>query len=141
MNFSLIKNAVFGENNLSFKLKILFYTVEGLFASVNAINIAILIITSILSGLNIALILQRISLLRKLNRFNLTISGSSFLGIASSGCASCGLPIISLIGLSGSIAFLPFKGGELPYVSISLLLLSLYFLVKDNKNVKECEIK
>jgi len=141
MNFSLIKNTVFEENNLSFKLKILFYTAEGIFTSMNAIGIAMLVITAILSGLNIALILQRISLLRKLNRFNFAISGGSFLGIVSSGCASCGLPVVSLIGLSGSIVFLPFKGGELPYISISLLLLSLYFLVKNNKSVKECEVK
>jgi hypothetical protein len=50
-------------------------------------------------------------------------------GIAGMGCAACGTlaigPLLSLIGLGGALAFLPFEGQELSGLAIALLAGSL----------------
>ncbi len=58
------------------------------------------------------------------------VGGSSLLGIVGGGCASCGLPVLALPGMSGAIAYLPFQGMELSIVVIVLLLISLFTLIK-----------
>ena len=70
------------------------------------------------------------------------VAGSgSLLGIIGSGCAACGLPIISLLGLTGSIMYLPFHGSELSVISIVLLSLSFYAMIKAiTQSKRSCDI-
>lgn len=82
---------------------------------------------------------QKLKSLKKQGNLKLVVGGSTLIGIVGSGCASCGLPILALLGLSGSVAYLPFRGIELSYISVMLLLFSLYHLIKAN-NKNECEI-
>ncbi len=100
------------------------------------LNFAAIAIVSFLLGLNIALNIHRFNEMKTISKYStIGIFGSffSFLGI---GCPSCSLSIAStLIPSLGSfivIGSLPLKGLEIQILSIAILLLSLYFVTKEN---------
>lgn len=141
MNFTLVKNTIIGNYDLAYKLKLLLALLEGMWTAMTRIGLFLLIITSILTGVNITLIGIRIMKMQTLKNVHYIAGGGSLLGVIGSGCAACGLPLISVLGLSGSIVYLPFHGVELSYLSILLLSVSLYFMLKAHKNInkgKQC---
>lgn len=139
-NFILI-NDTFLSFSLIARIKLYLSLLLGMSTSMTPLAVLLMFITAILTGINITLIGEKIISLKRLGKIHIVAGGSSLLGIVGGGCAACGLPIISLLGLSGSVLFLPFKGAELPYISIFLLLVSLFFLIKDDKNIEACDIK
>lgn len=99
-------------------------------------NLILTFIVAFLLGINIAVNIHRFAELKQFSRSSTVgIFGSffSFLGI---GCPSCSLSIAtSLVPSLGTVfvlGILPLKGLEIQIVSILVLLLSLYFLTKDN---------
>jgi len=102
------------------------------------IELILFVITGLLLGINLTLIMQRIKKVKRTSKGQLFAGSSSLVGVFGGGCASCGLPVLSFLGSSGAVLYLPFKGAELPYISIAFLLVSFYFLVKDNN--KACKI-
>ncbi len=139
MNYSLVKDAVVSNHTFSYRAIILTSMVIGMFNSMTTINILVLLATSMLSGLNIALIIQRLSMMR-LSGLHALVGGSSFFGLATSGCASCGLPIFAMMGISGSILYLPLRGLELSFISAAILGTTLYMQLKSYEK-ESCEIK
>lgn len=90
-------------------------------------------IISILFGLNVAVILQRISMKTKSIKES-SLSGSGVLaGAFASGCPVCGSLLLPLIGVSGGLAAFPLRGLELKALAVSLMLVSTYFVLKNNK--------
>ena len=59
------------------------------------------------------------------------------MGVIGGGCAACGSVVLSFLGLTGAVAFLPFGGYELPWISI-LLLISIYLIYKGIKKKNVC---
>lgn len=133
MNNNLVIATILGDYGVEYKLKILISLLLSMWSSMTTVGFVLLILTAILTGLNISFLAKRIKDLRKQGKLKLVVGGSTLIGIVSSGCASCGLPILSLLGLSGSVAYLPLRGMELPYLSVIILSLSLYFLIKQSK--------
>lgn len=64
---------------------------------------------------------------------NYTATGSlsgvagSVVGFSAAGCASCGAGVLTLLGLSGGIALLPFGGLGVQAVSIGIMLAALEY--------------
>ena len=139
MNSSLMTATLLGSYSLDYKFKIFTSLLYGMWTSMSGIGFTLLIATAILTGINLSLLGKKLKNLKKQGNLKLVVGGSTLLGIIGSGCASCGLPVIALLGLSGSIAYLPLGGMELSYLSVILLLFSLYHLIKAN-NKNECEI-
>lgn len=138
MNISLVKDTLIGSYPVTYKIKLLFALLEGMWTAINRIELAVLIGIAFLTGANLSLLWQKIRSFGNLKKVHVVGGGGSLLGIAGSGCAACGLPIISLLGLSGSIAYLPFHGQELLYISFLLLSVSLISLIRSNKKEQEC---
>lgn len=138
-NFVLVNDS-FLTFGLVAKIRLYISLLIGMTTSMTPLAVLLMLITSVLTGINITLIRDKIMDLKKIRKVHFLAGGSSILGVIGGGCVACGLPVISVLGLSGSLVFLPFKGAELPYVSIFLLLLSLYFLIKSNTN-EVCEVK
>ncbi|OGG15363.1 hypothetical protein A3D77_07525 [Candidatus Gottesmanbacteria bacterium RIFCSPHIGHO2_02_FULL_39_11] len=130
MNRSLTVDTLFGTYSLDYKGQIIISLISGMWTSMTDMGLFLLVIASVLTGLNISLLVDRLNKLKKLAKLHLVVGGSSILGIVGSGCAACGLPILALLGLSGSAAYLPLRGMELSYFSVLILLFSFYFLVK-----------
>ncbi len=140
MNFRLATDTISGNYPLTYKLSVSFSLLQGMWTSMSSIALTMLIITSFLTGANVTLILQRLFFLRKLGNLHIMVGGSTLLGLVAGGCASCGLPVIALLGLSGSVAYLPFRGSELSYIAVLLLSVSFFVLLKSNMRENICDI-
>lgn len=129
MNTSLVGNTFLGSYGFLYKIKIVTGLIRGMWISMSGIGFFLLIITAVLTGLNLSLLLQRVKNLKSQGNLRLIVGGSSIIGVISSGCAACGLPILTFLGLAGSVAFMPLRGMELSYLSVLMLSYSLYLLV------------
>lgn len=140
MNFRLTKDTVLGDYPLSYKWSILVALLQGLGTSMTKVALVLLILMAILTGVNLTLVTLRLSALRKGGRLHFMVGGSSLIAVVTSGCAMCGLPILGLLGLSGSLVYLPFQGTELSVVAAVLLLITLYFMVVSYPTQQVCKI-
>ncbi|MCL6096623.1 MAG: hypothetical protein M1444_03015 [Patescibacteria group bacterium] len=140
-NLILVNETFFSSFSILARLKLYGSLLLGMTTSMAYFALFLMLVTALLTGLNITLVIQRVNEIQKMGKVHFVTGGSTLLGLVGGGCASCGLPVISLLGLSQSLLFLPFKGAELPYISIFLLLFSLYFLIKSSNKAKTCELK
>jgi len=120
------------------KVRVLSLIFFGSFQALSAGDIILLSITAILFGLNIELVLRKMKFLASLGSLHIAF-GTGLISLAATGCASCGLSIASIVGLSAALASLPFHGIELYFLSIMTLFASLFFNL--NTLVKACNIK
>lgn len=119
------------------KLYISLIIILGSFSATSTLDIALVIIMGILFGINMTLVINKFSMLKR--RGNLRIMfGTGIISIVAAGCASCGLSFASLIGISAALAILPFGGMELYLLAILILLASIYFNLK--QIIKVCKI-
>ena len=93
------------------------------------------IATVILFGVNVAL---AVYLFRRTKRLTVkdqsgTVLGGT-VGAFAAACPVCGAFLLSLIGVTGGLASLPFDGLELKIGSLALITLSLWLIVRRIKN-------
>jgi hypothetical protein len=141
MNLSILKEALLGNYTFDYKAGLLIALLNGMWTAMSGWGLFMLFITAVLTGANISMLAIKIRSFGGIKNTHIIAGGGSFLGIIGSGCAACGLPIISLLGLTGSIMYLPFRGTELSVIAIFLLSLSFYAMIRattDSKRV--CEI-
>lgn len=101
---------------------------------------------AILFGMNVSMIVY--FLRRRVDEVRQTGMTTGLFGITSGvigmGCAACGsfllTSILSLIGASGILAFLPLNGGEFGILGVVLLGASLYMTAKKIQNPAVCKI-
>ncbi len=131
MNASLVKVMIFNGSSVGSKLSFMFSLLGGMWTAMSATSLVTLVFVSLLTGANVALVAQKISVLRASGSgVSIIFGGGTILGIAGGGCVACGLPILSLFGISGSVAYLPYYGAEISWFAIILLSISLYSLLK-----------
>ncbi len=140
MNFQLTKDTLFGNYPISYKWNILVALLQGLGTSMTKFALVLLLLTAILTGINLTLVALRLLILRSGGKLHLMVGGSSLIAIVTSGCAMCGLPILGLLGLSGSLIYLPFQGTELSVIAVILLLMTLYFMLSSYPTEQVCKI-
>ncbi len=140
MNARLVFNAIFSVHSLTYRWSLLTALLFGMWTAMSKLSLALLVIIAFLTGANLTLIALRLFTLRSLGKLHLAVGGSSLLGIVASGCASCGLPILALLGLGGAAAWLPFRGVGISVVAITLLVISLYSLLKSQKQEAVCAV-
>lgn len=121
------------------------YSLE-IFITMNGILYTILTflmdaIISLLFGTYVTLIVYKFQMSRAITECNkenaISLMGFAS-GILGAGCPMCGSLIFGLLGAPLVLFLLPFKGLELRALSIILLLISIFFLVK---NLERCGIK
>ena len=103
-------------------------------------SLVLLFLTAILTGINITLLALRLLVCAAGGKLRVMVGGSSLLAIVSSGCVACGLPVLSLLGLSGSIIYLPFQGDEISVAAVLLLCMTLYFMIASYPTEQVCKI-
>ena len=131
MNSSLARDTLVGGYGLDYKITVLISLLQGMWTAMSGSGVIMLFLIALLTGANLTLLFSKVRLLKNNKKLRLVVGGNSLLGIVGSGCAACGLPILSLLGLGGSVIYLPYRGAELSYVSLVLLSVSLYFLLKN----------
>ena len=140
MNLRLVQATVFGSFSVIYKASLLFALLSGMWTAMSGMGLFLLFLTAILTGANLTLLARQIKLLRGVKNLHFIVGGNTLLGLAGSGCAACGLPVLSFLGLSGSILYLPFRGTELSYLAVILLSISFYILLKSVFEKEFCEI-
>jgi hypothetical protein len=102
-------------------------------------SIVTILITSALSGILFSMIFFKFSSYHKMEGrglFGFIGSGIAAFGV---GCPTCGAFIFGLIGMPLALMYLPFRGLELQFLGIFILLASVYFTSKSIKGI--CKIK
>ena len=140
MNFVLINDVLTGGYPLLFKAKLFTALIMGIRTTMTTFNLFLLTVNALLTGIVLSLTFRKIIFLKKMGNVHFVAGGSSVLGIVSGGCVSCGLPLLSLFGVSGALLYLPFKCAELPFISLFLLSFSLFFLIKASREEEYCEV-
>ncbi len=137
-NYSLINQAYFGDFPVSYKFEISLALIQGLTTAMSLSSLLILIIIGLLTGANLMLSYKRIRYSFAKRSSHWAFGLGTLFGTAGGGCASCGLPLLGLLGMSGSVGYLPFKGAEVSVLAIGLLLFSFFVLLK--QSVTACVI-
>ena len=142
LNYRLIFQTLVGDYSLTYKLTLTFNLLEGAFTAFSKIDFVLLIVTSVLVGLNILLIAKTIMKLEaQKNKLSFSVGGSAILGIVVAGCSSCGFSVLSLLGLSASLTFIPFAAVGFHILAIFLLLISLVYSLRTLHYKIACKIK
>lgn len=137
-NHNLVYATIIGDFPLSYKFSLISSLFIGLYTAFSFLDFYLLIITAFLVGLNFTLFSLTVKNLRNSN-VSFVVGGASILSIAAVGCTSCGLSVLSILGFSAALAFLPFDGLTIHFISLSLLLFSTFYMLKKLKTA--CKIK
>jgi hypothetical protein len=139
LNVTLVKETLFNTSSFQFKLTLLSELVIGSWQSLAHTDFFLLCITAAFVGANIAISLLLVQRLQKVGKVVLAAGSGSMLGIISVGCATCGLSVLSLFGLSGIIALIPFGSTGLYIIAIVLLGISFYYNLLQLKKPLVCK--
>jgi len=127
-------------------LKLIFNLLGSLKTNFTFVSATYTVLISILFGINTAIIVYYIRDYKsKLEKTGVTTSTFGIIaGAFGIGCASCGSLILtsflSLLGIGGSLAFLPFGGQEFGFLGVILLTVSTYMLLKKLNKPNVCKI-
>lgn len=132
MNHNLVYATIIGDFPLSYKFSLVSSLFIGLYTALSLLDFYLLIITAFLVGLNFTLLILTIKNLKN-SSVGFVVGGASIVSIAAIGCTSCGLSILSVLGFSAALAFLPFDGLTVHLISLFLLLFSTFYMLKKLK--------
>lgn len=141
MNYPLVFATLLGNFTLQYKFTVLLFLLLGATSAMDWNSLLMTTFIGLLTGLNLALILPQIHSLKTVQGRTLFFTSGSLLGVAGGGCAACGLSLFSLLGIGGSLFYLPFHGVELTFISLGLLLFSLFYNYDKIKNTGRCKKK
>ncbi|MCK5413608.1 MAG: hypothetical protein KAI57_04525 [Candidatus Pacebacteria bacterium] len=106
------------------------------------VSVLLGLIISVLFGFYMALLFFRKDISIKVKKNDTTVGAiGTGIGIVASGCPGCGVPLLGLIGIPLGLSYLPFKGIELKILSITLLLISVYYISVSIKKNLSCGLK
>lgn len=141
LNYKLVFATLFGSFSLGYKISVLFFLLIGATTAFSKIDFMLLIITSILVGINIMLFVSTVSAMKTNGEsLKLTVGGGGILGVVSTGCASCGFSFLSIAGLGSILPNLPFGNHTIYIFSIGLLLASSFYLTKRFNDSLSCKL-
>lgn len=140
MNFKLVLDTLIGSFSIDYKLNLMIALLGGMWIAMNGMGLVLLFLTAILTGANLTLLFKQLKVLRHAQNLHVVVGGNTILGLVGSSCAACGLPVLALLGLSGSIIYLPLRGAEISYLAVALLSISFYLLLKSVFEKEYCAL-
>lgn len=141
LNYKLVFSTLFANFSFSYKISLLVYLLLGATTAFSKIDFMLLIITSFLVGINVVLFANTIFAMKTNGgKIKVTVGGGGILGIASTGCASCGFSFLSIIGLGSIVPNLPFGSHTIYILSIGLLLASSFYMVRKFNDSLSCKL-
>lgn len=130
-----------GSGSFLQKLSLFSSLLLGFLTAFSSTDTVITIASALLVGVNIFLIFRTIDTLQNQNHIKLSIGGVTLIGFVATGCSSCGLTLLSLIGLGSAFSFLPFRGMEIHILSLVFLIFSAWYMLKKLRDSLYCEVK
>lgn len=133
LNRDLLIRSLLSSSSLGYKLTLTYQILLGYIEMPEGIELFFLFLTAILLGMNVALLVDSISHLRQSKSLTFSVGGAALIGLSASGCASCGVSLLSVLGISSSV--LAVHNLELYIFSSVLLILSLVITTRTHSKV------
>jgi len=103
--------------------------------------LSLMILVSVLSGIDLSMIIFKFKEMNPGgNPKELGTIGASAIAAFGAGCPACATSLLSLLGVAGGLAILPFKGVEITSLSAILLTISLLYISR-GINAKTCKVR
>ncbi|MDX1533519.1 MAG: hypothetical protein R3230_04875 [Nitrosopumilaceae archaeon] len=98
---------------------------------------------SILAGINFAMIaykMKRMKMMNSVKSNSSAVLGGAFAAFTP-GCPACTAPLAVILGAIGGLSLFPMQGLELKFISIGVLIFSLYWVARGLQQNSCCSIK
>ena len=105
-------------------------------------SIVLTIAISTLAGINFAMMGYKMNQIKKMNSVK-SNSSAIFGGIFAAftpGCPACTAPLAVILGAVGGLSLFPMQGLELKFISVGVLVFSIYWITKGLQNKSCCKI-
>ena len=106
-------------------------------------SIGLTVAISALAGINFAMIAYKMNRMKMMN--SVKSNSSAVLGGAfaafTPGCPACTAPLAVILGAIGGLSLFPMQGLELKFISIGVLIFSVYWIARGLQNKSCCSIK
>lgn len=140
LNFGLLVQTLMSDASLWFKLHLSFSLLTGFIVMFPLRELVFMLLTAIFVGLNVALLIAVMQNVKRTGSMRMSIGGMSVLALASSGCPSCGLSLLSLLGPSTGIIGVALHSFTAQVVVLGLLLGSIIYSLKKLQAGFSCRI-
>ena len=105
-------------------------------------SIGLTISISTLAGINFAMMAYKMNQIKKMNSVK-TNSSAIFGGIFAAftpGCPACTAPLAVILGAVGGLSLFPMQGLELKFISVGVLVFSIYWITRGLQSKSCCKI-
>ena len=107
-----------------------------------ATTIGLTVVISALAGINFALMAFKIKRMKMMN--SVKSNSSAVLGGAfaafTPGCPACTAPLAVILGAIGGLSLFPMQGLELKFISVGVLVFSIYWITRGLQSRSCCKI-
>ena len=106
------------------------------------VSIGLTIVISTLAGMNFAMMAYKMNQIKKMNSVK-SNSSAIFGGIFAAftpGCPACTAPLAVILGAVGGLSLFPMQGLELKFISIGVLIFSIYWIARGLQSKSCCKI-
>ena len=105
-------------------------------------SIILTAVISALAGINFAMMAYKIQRMRMMN--SVKSNSSAVLGGAfaafTPGCPACTAPLAVILGAIGGLSLFPMQGLELKFISVGVLIFSIYWIARGLQSKSCCKI-
>ena len=105
-------------------------------------SVGLTIIISALGGINFAMMAFKIKRMKMMNSVK-SNSSAIFGGVFAAftpGCPACTAPLAVILGAVGGLSLFPMQGLELKFISVGVLIFSIYWIVRGLQSKSCCKI-
>ena len=106
-------------------------------------SIGLTVVISALAGINFAMIAYKIKRMKMMNSVksnSSTVLGGAFAAFTP-GCPACTAPLAVILGAVGGLSLFPMQGLELKFISVGVLIFSVYWITRGLQAKSCCNIK
>ena len=105
-------------------------------------SVVLTVVISALAGINFAMMAYKIQRMRMMN--SVKSNSSAVLGGAfaafTPGCPACTAPLAVILGAIGGLSLFPMQGLELKFISVGVLIFSIYWIARGLQSKSCCKI-
>ena len=105
-------------------------------------SIGLTIIISSLAGINFALMafkIKRVKMMNSVKSNSSAVLGGAFAAFTP-GCPACTAPLAVILGTVGGLSLFPLLGLELKFISVGVLIFSIYWITRGLQSKSCCKI-
>lgn len=106
-------------------------------------SIGLTVVISILAGINFAMMaykFKRVKMMNSVKSNSSAILGGAFAAFTP-GCPACTAPLAVILGAIGGLSLFPMQGLELKFISVGVLIFSVYWITRGLEKRSCCRIK